>query len=90
MTTQQSLISYIADFWMDGDAAGLDGDVPLADLNIIDSSAIFDLVHYLQGEYRIAIPLPEISPENFRTVRSIATLVDRLRSERDPERGGVR
>jgi acyl carrier protein len=83
VTTQQSLISYIADYWLDGDAEGLDSDVPLAELNIIDSSAIFDLVHFLQGEYRITIPLTEVSPANFRTVNSIATLVDRLRSERE-------
>ncbi|MCX4911607.1 acyl carrier protein [Streptomyces sp. NBC_00878] len=78
MSTQQSIINYIAGVWLDGDADGLDGQVPLADLNIIDSAGIFDLVHYLQGDFRITVPLQEIVPANFRTVDAIAALVERL------------
>ncbi|WP_338896086.1 acyl carrier protein [Streptomyces sp. TG1A-60] len=78
MSTQQSIITYIAGVWLDGDADGLDAQVPLADLNIIDSAGIFDLVHYLQGDFRITVPIQEINPANFRTVDTIAALVERL------------
>lgn len=81
MSTQQTIINYIADVWLDGDANGLDAQVPIADLNIIDSAGIFDLVHYLQSDFRVTVPLSEISPANFRTVDTIAALVERLQEK---------
>ncbi|MFH8468525.1 acyl carrier protein [Streptomyces sp. NPDC017991] len=81
MSTQQSIINYIAGVWLDGDAEGLDAQVPIAELNIIDSAGIFDLVHYMQDDFRITVPLQEISPANFRTVDTMAALVERLRRE---------
>ncbi|CAM5703778.1 acyl carrier protein [Streptomyces canus] len=86
MSTQQSIIDHIAEVWLAGDADGLDAHVPLAELNIIDSAEIFDLVHYLQDRFRIAVPLQEISPANFRTVDTIASLVERLQRERESVR----
>lgn len=83
MSTEQSIIDYIADTWLGGETDGLDAQAPLLELNIIDSAAIFDLVHHLQDTYRITVPLPEISPDNFRTAGAIAGLVDRLRAERE-------
>ncbi|MFD9905357.1 acyl carrier protein [Streptomyces sp. NPDC059063] len=80
MSTEQSIINYIADVWLDGDAEGLDAHLPIAELNIIDSAGIFDLVHYLQSDFRVTVPLQEISPANFRTVDAIAALVERLRA----------
>jgi peptidyl carrier protein len=82
MTTQQSLMRYIADTWMDGDPTGLDADSNLVELNVIDSAAIFDLVHHLQVAYQVRVPLPEVTPDNFRSVAAIAALVDRLRESR--------
>ncbi|MFE1796539.1 acyl carrier protein [Streptomyces sp. NPDC059517] len=81
MSTQQSINNYIAGVWLDGDAEGLDAQVPIAELNIIDSAGIFDLVHYMQDDFRITVPLQEISPANFRTVDTMAALVERLRRE---------
>ncbi|GGS19502.1 acyl carrier protein [Streptomyces aureoverticillatus] len=88
MTTEQSIINYIADVWLDGETEGLDSDLPIAELNIIDSAGIFDLVHYLQSDFRITVPLQEISPANFRTVDSIAALVERLRTDGATVRAG--
>jgi acyl carrier protein len=80
---ERELIDYIAEVWLGGDAEGLDAEAPILELNIIDSAAIFDLVHHLQDRFRVSVPLQEISPENFRSVAAIAALVDRLRKE-DP------
>ena len=80
-TMERELIDYIAEVWLGGDSEGLDADAPILELNIIDSAAIFDLVHHLQDRFRISVPLQEISPENFRSVSAIASLVDRLRKE---------
>jgi acyl carrier protein len=81
MTTAQLLIDYIVTSWLGDDAEGLDEDVPLLELNIIDSSAIFDLVHYVQRQFRVTVPLTQVTPENFRTVNAIATLVESLQQE---------
>lgn len=43
-------------------------------------------MHHLQSEFRITVPLPEVSPDNFATVRAMAVLVDRLRADQ----GGAR
>ncbi|MFB7657273.1 MULTISPECIES: acyl carrier protein [unclassified Streptomyces] len=79
MTSRKLITDYIADAWMDGDAEGLEPDTPIAELNIIDSAAVFDLVHYLQSEFRVTVPLREVTPRNFRSVNAICALVDRLR-----------
>jgi acyl carrier protein len=86
MSTQQSIIDHIAEVWLDGDADGLDAHVPLAELNIIDSVEIYELVHYLQDRFRITVPLRDVCPANFRTVDAIASLVERLRRERESAR----
>ncbi|WP_425245684.1 acyl carrier protein [Streptomyces sp. NEAU-NA10] len=89
MTPQKLITDYIADVWMDGDAEGLEPQTPIAELNIIDSAGVFDLVHFLQTEFRITVPLHEVSLDNFRSVSAIAALVDRLRSD-DRRKGGPR
>jgi acyl carrier protein len=81
MTTAQLLIDYIATSLLGGDAEGLDEGVPLLELNIIDSSAIFDIVDYLQRTFRITVPMTRITPENFRTVTAITALVESLQQE---------
>jgi acyl carrier protein len=81
VTAADFLIGYIADAWMGGDAAGLRADTPIIELNIIDSAAIFDLVHALQAEFGVTVPLQEITPANFGSVGAIAALVGRLDEE---------
>ncbi|GHD88865.1 acyl carrier protein [Streptomyces naganishii] len=81
MTPRKLITDYIADVWMDGDAEGLEPETPIAELNIIDSAGIFDLVHYLQGEFRVTVPLQEVTPRNFRSVDAICALVERLRQD---------
>lgn len=83
-TIETSITDHIVEALLNGDGDGLDGTTPLMELNIVDSAGIFDLVHFLQSEFRITVPLPEVSPENFATVNSIAALVQRLRT---PEGG---
>ena len=78
MTKQQSLIAYISQVWLDGDVDGFDEETPIGELNIIDSAGMFDLVHHLQGEFGVKVPLQEMKPENFHSVRTISNLVERL------------
>ncbi|MEW2033296.1 acyl carrier protein [Streptomyces roseifaciens] len=80
MTPQKLITDYIVEVWMDGDADGLEPDTPIDELNIIDSAGVFDLVHYLQQEFRVSVPLRQISPANFRSVNAISALVGRLQA----------
>ncbi|MET8055518.1 acyl carrier protein [Streptomyces microflavus] len=86
MITEQSIIEYIATAWLDGDTEGLDTETRLAELGIVDSAGIFDLVHFLQSEFRITVPLHEVAPANFQSVSAITALVDRIRNEREGAR----
>lgn len=78
MSTEQEITMYVAATWLDGVTDGLDPDVALLKLNIIDSTAMFDLVHHLQTRYRTVVPLEQVTPQNFGTIRDIAALVERL------------
>lgn len=73
------LIQHITSEYLEGEALELTPDTPLLELNIIDSGALFDLVDLLREETGVVVPLQEVTPENFMTVRSMAELVSRLR-----------
>ncbi|MEV6320147.1 acyl carrier protein [Nocardia sp. NPDC051787] len=79
MTAQVFLLECIADSWLDGKSEGLSVDTPLLELNIISSAEVFDLVHAIQAEFGIVIPLQEVRPENFRSVAVIADMIERFR-----------
>ncbi|MEV0544316.1 acyl carrier protein [Nocardia salmonicida] len=81
MTAQGFLLECIADSWLDGNSEGLSADTPLLELNIISSAEVFDLVHAIQAEFGIVIPLQEVRPDNFRSVAVIADLIDRFRGK---------
>lgn len=83
MSVEQILREHIVTTYMGGDGAGLEGDTSLTELNIIDSSEIFELVHYIRAELGIDIPIEEIHAENFGTINAMARLVDRLRAPSD-------
>ncbi|WP_019359840.1 acyl carrier protein [Streptomyces sp. AA1529] len=83
MKTQKLINDYIVDVWMGGDAESLEPDTPLTELNIIDSMGIFDLVGFLQREFSITVPMRDVTLKNFRSVRTISAMVDRLRQDEE-------
>ncbi|WP_027760860.1 acyl carrier protein [Streptomyces sp. AA1529] len=83
MKTQKLISDYIVDVWMGGDAESLEPDTPLTELNIIDSMGIFDLVGFLQREFSITVPMRDVTLKNFRSVRTISAMVDRLRQDEE-------
>ncbi len=72
------LLSYITETYLDEDEDEFDINTPLLELNIIDSSSLFDLVEWLRKETGSVIPLQEIAPHNFASVQAILNLVKRL------------
>ena len=53
-------------------------DTDLIETGVLDSLAILDLVAFVETRYDLALPVEEFTPENFRNVRAIAALVQRL------------
>lgn len=53
-------------------------NTPLMDLNILDSTSVFDIVDFISSEFNIRIPLADIHPGNFHSVAHLETLIVRL------------
>ena len=76
------LKQHIAKTYMHGEGNGLPEATPLLGLNIIDSSRLFELVHFIGSEFAVKIPFDQIVPENFESIGTISTLISRLKGER--------
>ncbi len=74
------LKEHIAKTYMHGEHSGLTETTPLLGLNIIDSSRLFELVHFIGSEFAVKIPFDQIVPENFESIGAITTLIQRIRA----------
>jgi acyl carrier protein len=63
----------------DGSGEELRPDFPLLERQVIDSLGLFQLVGYLESEFRIEVRDEELVPEHFGTLRDIARLVESKR-----------
>lgn len=78
MSLQDRLTHYLVQTHLGGDGDGLEADTPLFDLNIIDSSSLFDLVQFLGDETGVDVPLDEVVPENFQSISAMVALAERV------------
>jgi acyl carrier protein len=58
-----------------GDPDDLSDHYPLIDNDVIDSLGIFETVGYLEDHEGIQVSDEDLVPENFATIRAIASLV---------------
>jgi acyl carrier protein len=58
----------------------VDGDYPLLDKRVIDSFGMLKLISLLEEEFGVEIDDEDIVPDNFGTIKGIATLVESKRS----------
>ena len=56
------------------DDSAIENDAPLLESGIINSFGIVELVSFIEKEFGVTIPDHDIIPENFQSVRSIASL----------------
>ncbi len=56
-------------------------DADLIESGVLDSLALVELLFSLEREFGVTIPLEELDIDSFRTVESIARLVDGMRAE---------
>lgn len=55
-----------------------DRETDLASDGILDSFDIVTILAEVHGEYGISIPVEELTPENFASLRSLYALIQRL------------
>ena len=53
----------------------------LTETGVIDSIGLLQLVDYLEGRYKIEIPMEMITPENFDTLAGISQSVINLKNK---------
>lgn len=80
MTLSTAIQNYIVEQYLSGAADGLDEDTPLLDLNIVDSSSIFDLVRFISNQTGVKIPISGINAKNFSSIGAMVRMVDALRA----------
>ena len=70
-----------AEVFYDDDISCLDASESLVARGLLDSLAIIRVVALCENSFAITILDTEILPTHFESIRAIATLVERLRSE---------
>jgi acyl carrier protein len=79
MTLAQRIRQHIVSQYLNGDGTGLTETTPLLELNIIDSTSVFDLVRFLSGEAAVRIHRAQVVAANFETIGAMVRLVERAR-----------
>jgi len=78
---EQAILDYVRrEYLEEGDERALGPDTPLISGGIVDSFSMVSLKRFLERKHSIRIPDAEATPAAFDTVRSIAALVERVRS----------
>jgi acyl carrier protein len=75
------LRQYVARQMLEGQDDGLDEATPLLELGVLDSVSLVSLVAFVEQRFDIHIPGGELGPHNFKDLRSITALIERLRRE---------
>lgn len=78
---ENTILNYISENYLGSEDQDFGADTPILELNIVDSGSLFDLVDMLRRETGATIPLKQITPGNFASVRCIVDLVERLRKK---------
>jgi acyl carrier protein len=77
VTLQASIRSFLREVFLQDARADVGDDASLLEEGIVDSTGVLELVAHLEETYGIEVKDEEIVPENFDTVRSLCTYVQR-------------
>ena len=80
MTLEQRIKDHILAQYLGGSSEGLEDDTPLLELNILDSISIFDILQFLSNSEQVEVPIEEVTPENFASIRTMVHLIERHRT----------
>ena len=76
----ESIERFIVNDVLQGERDAIGLDEPLVSSGVIDSLGMLRLIGFLEQESGLAIGDGEVTPDNFETVRKIASFVERKRS----------
>ena len=69
--------SFVADWFRDGKADGLEEDTPLVTSGIVDSAGVIEVVEFLEKQFRVSVHDADVSLANCNTLRGLTELVKR-------------
>ena len=78
---ERSLHDFVVRELLDGDAEDLTSNTNLLALGVIDSLSMMSLRVFVEQSFRVRLPEGAHSPEDFSSVSSIASLVERLKGQ---------
>jgi peptidyl carrier protein len=81
--TQAKLLTFLRD--QAGLEATFDANRDLLTSGVLDSLLLIDLVLYIERVFRVILNSNDVAPANFRTVETLAAVVDR-RMDSSPRR----
>ena len=68
--------TFVADWFRDGRADGLEEDTPLVTSGIVDSAGVLEVVEFLEKQFGVEIRDADISLRNCNTLRGLSALVE--------------
>ena len=79
--TESAVRDYLlSEILYDRNLTDLPADENLIDKGLLDSLAILKVVTFCEEQFGVTIPDTEVLPDNMESVRTIAALVERVRS----------
>lgn len=77
MSTEQKLLEYITKELAPGNP-DIDAEASLS--GIVDSTAVMELVVWIEGEYGFDVEIDDITPENFGSVKTLGAYIEKNKS----------
>lgn len=74
MSIEQNLLSYITKELAPG-KADIDAEASLQ--GVIDSTAVMELVVWIEGEHGFDVEIDDITPENFGSVKALTAYIEK-------------
>ena len=72
---EQQLLTYISEELVSGFKGDLQPDTNLE--GIIDSTAVMELVVWIEGSFKFSVEIDDINPDNFGSVRRLSQWIHR-------------
>lgn len=70
-----SLIAYLAEQVLGGDASELDEMTPMLELGLLDSFSIIGILSFIRSSFGVEIPLETLAIERLKDVDTLSDLV---------------
>lgn len=77
----EALRQFLLNDVLQGDVDELERDTPLLETNLLDSIALVRTLVFVEASFDVRIPDSDVTPENFRSLRTLSRHIGRLKPE---------